>query len=156
MARFLTKQEFDGTCRWCHSVNIPKSRRTFCSDECVHQYRLRTSGSYIRYHIYKRDNGICSICGLDTKSIKAKLLLTNCSCTKIKNKYMKKIAFTHNLECIAIREEYSLGLKRKVWRKKYGGGLWDADHIIRVDQGGGCCGLENLRTLCLSCHKSVT
>ena len=30
--------------------------------------------------------------------------------------------------------------------------LWDADHIVPVAQGGGECGLENMRTLCLKCH----
>lgn len=29
---------------------------------------------------------------------------------------------------------------------------WEADHIIPVSKGGGCCGLDNLRTLCRKCH----
>jgi 5-methylcytosine-specific restriction endonuclease McrA len=33
---------------------------------------------------------------------------------------------------------------------------WQADHIIPVAEGGGSCGLENLRTLCISCHKRET
>lgn len=34
--------------------------------------------------------------------------------------------------------------------------LWHMDHIIPVVEGGGCCGLDNLRTLCLWCHKEET
>lgn len=34
--------------------------------------------------------------------------------------------------------------------------LWDADHIVPVVKGGGGCGLENYRTLCVPCHKDVT
>lgn len=34
--------------------------------------------------------------------------------------------------------------------------LWDVDHIIPVAEGGGDAGLENLRTLCIPCHRSVT
>jgi 5-methylcytosine-specific restriction endonuclease McrA len=34
--------------------------------------------------------------------------------------------------------------------------LWDADHILPVAEGGGECDLENIRTLCLRCHRSVT
>ena len=34
--------------------------------------------------------------------------------------------------------------------------LWDADHILPVAEGGGQCDLENLRTLCLLCHREVT
>ena len=43
------------------------------------------------------------------------------------------------------------GLKR-VNRKT----LWDADHIIPVVDGGGECDLENIRTLCLICHRAET
>jgi hypothetical protein len=34
--------------------------------------------------------------------------------------------------------------------------LWDADHILPVTEGGGECDLENIRTLCLRCHRLVT
>ena len=53
-------------------------------------------------------------------------------------------------------KKYSISLKRKIWKRKHGGGLWDADHIIPVKDGGGSCGLENIRTLCIKCHKVVT
>jgi hypothetical protein len=33
---------------------------------------------------------------------------------------------------------------------------WAADHIVPVVEGGGECGIENIRTLCLGCHASVT
>lgn len=33
---------------------------------------------------------------------------------------------------------------------------WDADHILPVVEGGGGCGLENYRTLCVPCHKVET
>lgn len=34
--------------------------------------------------------------------------------------------------------------------------LWEMDHTIPVSEGGGSCGLENLRSLCRPCHLSVT
>ena len=34
--------------------------------------------------------------------------------------------------------------------------LWDADHIRPVAEGGGQCDLDNLRTLCLPCHREAT
>ncbi len=34
--------------------------------------------------------------------------------------------------------------------------LWDADHIVPVAEGGGQCDLDNLRTLCLPCHREQT
>lgn len=36
------------------------------------------------------------------------------------------------------------------------GPSWEADHIVPVVEGGGSCGLENLRTLCTKCHKDET
>ncbi len=33
---------------------------------------------------------------------------------------------------------------------------WEMDHIIPVVEGGGACGLENLRTLCRPCHVAAT
>lgn len=34
--------------------------------------------------------------------------------------------------------------------------LWDADHIVPVIEGGGECDLNNIRTLCLICHRRAT
>jgi hypothetical protein len=34
--------------------------------------------------------------------------------------------------------------------------FWDADHIVAVKDGGGECGLDNLRTLCIFCHIKRT
>ena len=36
------------------------------------------------------------------------------------------------------------------------GNAWQADHIVAVHVGGGCSGLDNMRTLCVCCHKEVT
>lgn len=33
---------------------------------------------------------------------------------------------------------------------------FDMDHRVPVVEGGGSCGLDNLRTLCRPCHKRVT
>jgi hypothetical protein len=34
--------------------------------------------------------------------------------------------------------------------------LWDADHIRAVVDGGGECGLDNMQTLCVWCHREKT
>lgn len=39
-----------------------------------------------------------------------------------------------------------------VWRDRF----WDADHIVPVVEGGGGCGLDNYRTLCIWCHRDET
>jgi 5-methylcytosine-specific restriction protein A len=156
--RYLEKKQFDGSCRWCGSRSIPPPRRTFCSPECVHQYRLRTSSQYIRECVYTRDRGVCAICGTDTKEIAKQIQESKCPCTQTKTHYKRKKVkvVEHTESCKTLRTEHKIGTKRKVWRRKNGGGLWDADHIVRVEHGGGVCGMDNLRTLCLRCHKDVT
>jgi 5-methylcytosine-specific restriction endonuclease McrA len=61
-----------------------------------------------------------------------------------------------------IPEWYSGENRRRVDRvlRKMGfnphSSLWEADHIVPVAEGGGACGLENYRTLCVPCHKEIT
>ena len=137
-AKLLPKNE-EGLvcCRWCQN-GVKPPRRTICSKECEHEINLRTNGRYLRDCVYKRDNAICAICNIDTKAIARHALSLEGT---IRDEYLKG---------------YSISLKRKIWVRRHGGGLWDADHIIPVKDGGGCSSLENMRTLCISCHKIVT
>ena len=136
-SELLKTEEGLPCCRWCNK-SVHKPRRTICSKECQHELLLRINNRYIRDCLYKRDNGICKMCNIDTKDIAKEALKLS---DENKTNYLKY----HNIS-----------LKRKIWIRKHGGGLWDADHIIPVKDGGGMCGLDNLRTLCISCHKKIT
>jgi len=137
-AKLLPKDINGNTCcRWCNKPVKPP-RRTMCSPECVHELSLRINGRYLRNCVYERDKGVCAICKIDTKiTAKQARELTG----QDLDEFLKK---------------YGISKKRKLWVKKHGGGLWDADHIIPVKDGGGMCGLDNIRTLCIMCHKNVT
>ncbi len=137
-AKLLPKNE-DGLtcCRWC-GKGVKPPKRTMCSKECVHELNLRINGRYLRDCVYMRDKGICAICNIDTKQT------------------VKTIRSLYGDMKTKFLEEYSISPKRKIWIQKHGGGLWDADHIIPVKEGGGMCGLENIRTLCIKCHKAET
>ena len=137
-SKLLEKTEEGLTCcRWCQK-GVKPPRRTLCSPECEHELKLRTNGNYLRHCIYIRDRGICAICNVDTKKT-AKMALSLNDEDKIN--YLKGL---------------NISLKRKIFVKKFGGSLWDADHIVPVKDGGGLCGLENMRTLCILCHKIIT
>jgi 5-methylcytosine-specific restriction enzyme A len=125
-------------CRYCNKEVLPP-RKTMCSPECVHQILLRTSNKYLRSCIFLRDKGICSLCNIDTKQIAKDIL--NAKNIEERTELIKK---------------YQIPKNRRIWIKKCGGGLWDADHILPVMKGGGCSDLDNLRTLCIICHKEVT
>jgi 5-methylcytosine-specific restriction enzyme A len=121
----------DGLCRWCKKPVL--KRRTFCSDECVHQWKIRSDPGYARNLVYKRDHGICAICGVDTQALRAKIA--------------------------SMKWGWNDAFWKWSWityRRVVCGSIWDMDHIIPVVEGGGECGLENLRTLCIPCHRQVT
>lgn len=128
-------------CRWC-TKSVQPPRRTFCSDECVHQHRIRTNTHYMRTCVYKRDNAICALCKQDTKKI-----------ARQAKQYRDAKNWSQYYELL---EMHSIPKTRKLWKRGFGGGFWDADHIIAVKEGGGSCGLENIRTLCIKCHKENT
>ena len=117
-------------CRWC-GLEVPPRRRTFCSDWCVHEWRLRTDGGYLRDRVFERDRGICAVCRTDTTS-------EWCHVKKLRGAARQRVL-------------QSWGLNRLSRRT-----LWDADHIVPVVEGGGECDLDNLRTLCLRCHRQAT
>ena len=119
-------------CRWCDLEILAKRRRTFCSDYCVHQHRLRTDPGYLRDQVFARDRGICALCQADTIAIFAAL---------------KRARGPNRIAGLSL-----YGMKSITSRRS----LWDADHILPVAEGGGQCDLDNLRTLCLPCHREAT
>jgi len=115
-------------CRWC-GVEVRRGRRSFCSDDCVHQHKLRSDPGYLRQQVFQRDRGICALCALDTEKLRRRL-------RRLPRRERRK-------------EAASLGVNPKR-------ALWNADHIIAVVEGGGECDLANMRTLCVPCHKQAT
>src|SRR6201989_354948 len=53
-----------GLCRWC-SLEVPRGRYTFCSQFCVHEWKLRSQPAYLREQVFDRDRGICACCHID-------------------------------------------------------------------------------------------
>lgn len=119
-------------CRMCSGVVKPP-RRSFCGEACVHEYKIRSDIRYARRQVRKRDKGVCAICKVNTKE---------------QEKEVWKLA-THAQRVVKAAE---FGVPKH----RVGDSYWDMDHIIPVSEGGGASGLENLRTLCIPCHKKET
>lgn len=129
-------------CRWCEGPIPPKGRRrTFCSADCVHQYKVRTDSGYRRQKVFERDNGICGLCGVDCLGYENQLAALPWHSEPGKEQRARE------------RARRMAGMKR---RARGTGHLWQADHITPVSEGGGECDLDNLRTLCTACHKAET
>jgi 5-methylcytosine-specific restriction protein A len=125
--------------------------KKWCSDECRHEYLIRTNPSYVRQALFARDRGICAGCGLDCEKALAEM-----------NARMKACG-TLTREAMAIADEYSFSWSRLRRHDEPDGthypqalNLWEVDHIVAVTEGGGECSLSNLRTLCPRCHKQAT
>lgn len=119
-----------GLCRWC-SIEVPPRRFTFCSEFCVHEWKLRSQPAYLREQVFLRDKGVCACCGIDTV------------------KEFRSMRYARGEKRVKLMVHW--GLCKRI-RKT----LWDADHIVPVAEGGGECDLDNLRTLCLLCHRKAT
>ena len=58
-------------CRWCRGP-VVRPRRTFCSESCVHEWKIRSSPDYVRGEVKKRDKGICRLCGVNVVKARRK------------------------------------------------------------------------------------
>lgn len=162
-----------GRCSWCGTTDIPKSRRSWCSEKCVHEYRMRSDPGYVRQLIHKRDKGICALCGCDADTEYRKHREARKEVQRLTDRLLeggrwhqvwRNSRWEWKSDPHAIdwkerarfrdymREKYSPPGSWTVGRKSG----WDADHIIPVCEGGGECDLSNYRTLCHPCHKRVT
>jgi 5-methylcytosine-specific restriction protein A len=95
----------------------------------------------MRYLLFKRDKGICVLCQTDTVVLKAEYdALPKVSgfaddSGNARSQFLELHGIPHG----------------RAWSD-----WWDADHITPVIEGGGECGLDNFRTLCIPCHRKVT
>lgn len=139
-------------CRWCGGDvhRLSPKRRTFCSDECVHEFNIRSSSSYIRTYIGKRDKYTCQICQLDCKGFMRRLWryvndklagVKYSEWTEKKKDYETEFFHLHNMDWVNTSSRST---------------FYDIDHIHPVVKGGHQCGEENLRVVCLSCHRKET
>jgi 5-methylcytosine-specific restriction enzyme A len=158
-------------CRWCKTaIQKGSGRRTFCGDECVHEWKIRSQPGYARDLVWERDKGVCALCKVDTLAAQNEMLTLR---DRLKEEIRKQAWQEYNALPVKERGDPPTWQHWRWWADKiyshpewvaasqrYGYKVkashdispWQADHIIPVAEGGGECGLENLRTLCRPCH----
>jgi 5-methylcytosine-specific restriction endonuclease McrA len=117
-------------CLWCESEIGPR-RRVWCGDRCSDAYAFATTWSGLRSQVGRRDRGVCALCRVDCRALRR----TYASLPK------------HKRAAFADAHGIPKRRRRSTW--------WDADHIVPVAEGGRHTP-DNLRTLCLRCHKVQT
>lgn len=118
-------------CRWCWGP-VPKGRHSWCSDHCVDEYKNEYDWLHISRQVFKRDRGVCAICGCDTERVR------------------------RVLRHARWRSWWEWDVRRELFGTKRGGDrLYEIDHICQRKEGG-TNALTNLRTLCIGCHAIET
>ena len=182
-AGFIPEGEVLPRCRWCQG-SLPLTRRTFCCDGCVHEHRIRTSGTAVRAALEVRDRGRCVLCGVDciaaireanrciraavdpkrrqaissaSASASASAMELPPSRETIKGWAQEALtAFQQSAQGQPFGGHLRLSARGRGPPKVMKGSVWQADHRLAVVEGGAACGLDNLRTLCCSCHLTET
>lgn len=131
-------------CRTC-GVVLDGRKTSFCSQACRDDALIRCWPSEARRQVKARDKEVCAGCGLDCAAA-------------------KKIIQTAGRECWGQGVRWNGQIGRisgyeAVWQflaTKPRSHLWEANHIVPVVEGSGGCGLDNLETLCIWCHRDHT
>ncbi|CAM9153911.1 unnamed protein product [Discosporangium mesarthrocarpum] len=121
-----------------------RGRDRFCSKVCQEKFGVQT-GKALRAAVYERDRGVCEGCKRDTTRMVEELQATPSHLDRL-----------HLLKTLDARFELRHELLNRLIHNPCAGNAWNADHVVAVFEGGGECGVDNLRTLCVLCHADVT
>jgi 5-methylcytosine-specific restriction endonuclease McrA len=100
--------------------------------------------------VYKRDYGICALCGFDSgAAISAYRLAVKAANGDV------QVGLQAAEACLKTLQEagFNLSLGEIKWLSTWQ--LWEADHIVPLIEGWDG-ELDNVRTLCVPCHRKET
>lgn len=126
-------------CCWCGG-ELPKGPRRWCGRECLDEF-FRIAGPALRDAIFERDEGRCQLCGWDLAMLEEVLIAAGA--------HLRDLWDDHQRPWRAMTE---------LWREaglRYNEAIFEMDHILPLIDGG-LTHPDNLRTLCLPCHRHVT
>lgn len=155
------------TCTWCGEP-VGKGRTTWCSPACVEAFRLRCDPAYIRRHIEQTRPLVCAICGRDIAWLKgleprAKRAWHNLDYQPVRchrgHLLINRRGRRNRRRMERWARLWNYGLTRSIrsWMAARGlAGIWEADHVVPVIEGGGLCDASGYRILCVPCHRAET
>jgi len=125
-------------CRVCKSELPPKSGNcSACPGDCMKTYRAGFwTWREVRYAVYRRDKRRCRICGRDLRKMGEWLRRVHWKLSLLESRELRRL----------------LGIPRNRGIDS----VWDVDHVNPVADHGPAESIDELRTLCIWCHKSVS
>jgi len=159
-----------GKCRGCGS-DVPKGRMTWCSSKCFEEHDPATA----RFRVYQRDKGVCCQCGFNAEKEKKRIHWMRHWGPVMPELHVWEKRFHRKTGFDRVRYARAVAVRirhQKRWLQaaamrvaKYVAmgfptilqsmSWWHADHIVPHSEGG-THALENMRTLCILCHKART
>lgn len=126
-----------------------KGRRSYCSKECAVDFEIKYFPSRTRWHVHKRDKGVCAKCGCDTDRLRRIF------------RWAKQFSRDWQGQTGGVWGHWYSALRSVARELGFNGihsdgDFWQADHVHEVARGGWGCSLDKLRTLCTPCHKEET
>ena len=120
----------------------------FCAPSCDAEHATRTGGAAARRALFRVERGVCAACGLDAHALVAALRAVPRGGS---GWLEQRLAVLQSLA-----PAFTGAAAARLASAAAAGHAWQADHTLAVHDGGGGCGLANLRTLCVPCHARVT
>jgi len=136
-------------CAWCPNP-LPRGRRRYCSAACDFEAGIRMQPLLALRHVGERDGWRCGKCGrkLWPKDHEYTVLRRVVPESWLGRSIRRYEADYRHLQ--RMHEALKTGLKAGMIR-------YELDHVVPVSEGGGCCGLDGFRLLCLRpCHAEET
>lgn len=129
-------------CRWCHGP-VPEGRRSWCCPQHEDSYVVGMSSGSARLMVRRRDSATCARCGVDVAEARSWWDRIRAAGRRARDERGPTDA------------QVWVAAAREVGWPGPGRDWWDADHIVPLAEGGALT-LDNLRTLCVPCHKEET
>uniref|UniRef100_A0A7S3AJJ9 HNH domain-containing protein n=1 Tax=Haptolina ericina TaxID=156174 RepID=A0A7S3AJJ9_9EUKA len=135
----------------CYYCNGPRDEASgwcergapFCSSVCVDNWAVQVgAGNAPRALLFERERGVCRACTTDCHSIYLRL-------RPLDARRRRRLLRSYLPGLTTRRRE-------RIVRYCFEGDLWQADHMLAVQNGGGESGIDNLQTLCVPCHLKKT
>lgn len=148
MLQAVDKEGF-ALCLYCSSrvpgIQSGAREGKYCSQRCMEEHKIRRKARDYgpRELLYEVEQGICQICAIDAHALFEQVTSAN---PETRKSVLESTPFV----------KLPINILNRMVKNPKPGLFWEADHITPVVEGGGQCGLENYRTLCVPCHRDVT